>query len=71
MRCRSSKKHSLNQVRIYWVISALNALSSDSANALTWVEETAVEKEACVRQTGKSDPCDLSIAPPNIYEKTK
>ena len=42
-------------------ICARNALSSDSANALTRV----------LRQTGKSDPFDLSIAPQNIDEKTK
>ena len=47
---------------------ALNALSSDSANALTRGRGNGSGKGRWpfVRQTGKSDPFDLSIAPPNI-----
>ena len=51
--------------------SALNALSSDSANALTRGRGNGSRKGRWpfVRQIGTSDPFDLFIAPPNIYEK--
>ena len=54
-------------------ISALNALSSDSANALTRVEEMAVEKEGghALDRPVRVIHLILSIAPQNIYEKTK
>ena len=53
--------------------SALNALASDSAHALARGRGNGSGKGRWpfVRQAGKSDPFDLSIAPPNIYERNR
>ena len=50
--------------------SAPNALSTDSAHALTRGRGNGSGKGRWpfVRQPGKSDTFGLSIAPPNIYE---